>query len=484
MCWRVCLRPSNVEPGARQWAVDSETGTTVSDIDKEAFEAFLPHADVVYIFDFNAPAESAQLLPFGHEAESCDGTDRVLPRQIHESSGLPSGDSNPLRVAGDFGPHTEFSEATNRRGNFVGMDDKKKTTVVPVFRVCVRPPGIHEKTLQWAATQTSQGMSYTTNAMQFQQAAQTADRIFIFDQNAPPESVYEFGPPFDELRCPGKPAPKPRGPMLDQAKRRAQFEELVQQAVAKGPIPHEGLGGSSKPTWSSSSTGKGASLSFFEAVVRQTLIAQGILSGDVSGDLKDPNGARYGIPNGKNPDGPNLFFLQFTAATFSFLPTAVKSGTQLIKRIAQAAKNNAALIIAHPDLLPKKLCERLVERYGDSLAPSFHQMQTIMPYGRALMFTAGWRQVFQAHHILEKEMAEKIFKMTDEELAALPAIILKDKEHQLITKDLNRVRKHLIGVFKKEPREWTPDQLWRLYTEVYGKDYPIWLESIKSRFGK
>jgi hypothetical protein len=88
--WHVCMRPPNVEPDARQWAVNSDTGTTVSNVDPDAFEEFLPHADALYIFDFNAPAESAQLLPDEYAANSCDGPDRILARQVNESSTLPS----------------------------------------------------------------------------------------------------------------------------------------------------------------------------------------------------------------------------------------------------------------------------------------------------------------------------------------------------------------------------------------------------------
>lgn len=475
--WNVCLRPPNVEPDARQWAVDSDTGTTVSNIDPDAFEAFLPHADVLYNFDFNAPAESAQLLPDEYAVDSCDGPDRILARKVNDSSDLPSSDSNPLRVVGEFGPHTEFVEATVRLGNFMGIDTPKKKKDVPVKRVCVRPPGIRADTKQWAATKMTRGLSYTTSDQQFYQAVESADVIFIYDPNAHPESVYEFGPPFDQLRCPGKPEPKPREQLVDQAQRRAQFEELVQQALKQaGATPHEGQGGSSKPTWTSSSTGKGEALSFFESVVRQTLITQGILAGDTSGDLKDPNGARYGLPNGKNPNGPDSFFLQFTAATFAFLPSTIKSGTQFIKRVAEAAEKNAVLIIADPKFLPKPIVEGLIKRFPYQMAGSLHRMKTILPYSRAQMFTAEWRGVYQAHHILEVDMAKKL-NLTN--MGDLPAIILTNEEHKAITNRLNDVRKQMLGQVKDDIK---PEELWKFYQRAY-RDHPIWLESIKKYLG-
>lgn len=482
---RVCMRPSNVEFDAREWAVDTDSGTTVSSNEREAFEAFLPHADVLYIWDFNAPAESARLLPEGEARASCDGPHRLLPRAHYDETELPSGDSNPLRIVGDFGPHTKFAEAVTTNKQYVGLEPGKPARVIPVIHVCVKPPGLDKDTLQWAATRAQTGTTYTTNIQQFNEAIATADRIFVYDDNAPPESVYEFGPPYDQLRCKGKPPPKPRDAEKELAKRRATFEEMVRDALAqkKGDHNHEGLGGSPEPTWSSSATGTGKSLSFFEAVVRQTLIAQGVLSGDTSGNLKDPNGQRYGIPSGKNPNGPNSFFLQFMASTFMFLPKAVKSGTELAKKIAAAANKNAILIIARPDFLPKPIVQGLVKRYGDQMAGSLAKMQTIMPYSRASMFTEGWQYLYQSHHILEEAMAKKTFKFTN--LDDLPAIVLTDLEHKAITKKLNDARKEILQRAKKDLKAPLSEaELWELYQKVYGKEHPLWLESIRSYFGK
>jgi hypothetical protein len=474
---RVCLRPPIVESDARQWAVDSETGTTVSGNDTDAFEAFLPYADVIYIFDFRAPPESAQLLPEKYARESCDDEDRILPRAQNDEMSLPNDDSNPLYVARDFGPHTEFAEISPPQKRFIGVDVQPKKRVVPVFRVCARPPGISSDVLQWAAVRSQTEMTYTTSNQQFALLAAEADRIFIFDANAPPESVREFGAPFDKLQCPGKPAPKPDAEEKALEKRKAHFEELVQQALAqKGDFHKAGLGGSPMPTWTSSETGQGKALSAFETIVRQTLIAQGILSGDTSGNLKDPNGARYGLPNGKNPNGFDSFFLQFVAATFSFLPTAVKSGTQFLKRVAQAAKDNAVLIIANPNFLPKRICKGLVKRFGDQMAPALQRMKTIMPYSRAEIFTAEWRHLYQSHHILEVDMA-RIMNITDAD--HLPAIILTDLEHKAITKRLNQVRNDILG--KRSKESLTKAEIRQIYETAY-ESTPIWLEAIKSYF--
>jgi hypothetical protein len=480
---RVCINPPIVEPDARHWAYDEDTDTTVSGNDEEAYENFLPNADKVFIRDFNAPAESVERLPPPYNELSCDAG-RILPRAVEGFGFLPSGDANPLRTTPSIDLRTELKDVSPRHRHVLAIDERKPTRKVPVFFVCVRPPGVSNDAKQWAATQDLPGKTYTQDEAQFNTLAATAERIFVFDENAPPESVYAFGPPHDELRCPGKPPPKPRSQVsLNIEERRALLDKLVAQAASEAFGPEKaGLGGSPKPTWSSSETGKGKPLSLFESVVRQTLIAQGILSGDVDGSLKDPNGSRYGLPNGKNPGGPDSLFLQFTAAGFGFVPTVIKSTAHFIKTVAKFAKKNAVAIIADPKYLPKAIAEGLVRDYGYKLAPSLNELKTILPYSRAEMFTANWRHLFQAHHILEVDMMEKVFKQSAEHV---PAIILTKAEHKIITDALNSARNEVLRqTGKKVAAQLTPDELWRIYQMAYGQKHPIWLEAIKSYFGK
>lgn len=99
------------------------------------------------------------------------------------------------------------------------------------------------------------------------------------------------------------------------------------------------------------------------------------------------------------------------------------------------------------------------------------------------MFTKGWRHLYQSHHILEEAMAKKTFNFTN--LDDLPAIILTDVEHKAITKKLNDVRKEILKKAQKELDDPLSEaELWELYQKAYGEHHPVWIESIRSYFGK
>jgi hypothetical protein len=113
------------------------------------------------------------------------------------------------------------------------------------------------------------------------------------------------------------------------------------------------------------------------------------------------------------------------------------------------------------------------------MAGSLHRMKTILPYSRAQMFTAEWRGVYQAHHILEKEMMEKVLRG---EADHVPAIILTDVEHKEITRRLNDARKRYMSRVGGKPIEnWTPKELWSIYQQAY-PDRAAWLAAIEPYF--
>ena len=218
------------------------------------------------------------------------------------------------------------------------------------------------------------------------------------------------------------------------------------------------------------------------------VIAGAFQSGDVSGNLKDPNGARYGIANGKNVGGPDSLMLQLAAGTFLMLKTPLRTTAAFGRKIAEAARKKGVLIIADVKLFPEGIAKQLIKTYGKDMAPSLHATKTILPFSRASMFTEGWGMDYQAHKILEKAMWRDVFHNPNFE--NLPAIILKDAEHKVITKKLNEVRdewlreeaKRIAKSLKpgQKPRI-TPEGLWEIYQEAY-KDKPNWLRAIKSYF--
>jgi hypothetical protein len=204
------------------------------------------------------------------------------------------------------------------------------------------------------------------------------------------------------------------------------------------------------------------------------VIAGAFQSGDVSGDLKDPNGSRYGIANGKNIGGPDSLALQLAAGTFMMLKNPLRTTAAFGRKIAQAARQKGVLIIAEARLFPQGIAKELVETYGKDMAPSLHQLKTIMPYSRASMFTKGWAYLYQAHHIFEVAMMEQLGMGS---AADAPAIILKKEEHEAISAALDAARARLGTTTPNK------EQLWKIYKEVYKND-PNWLKAIASYFEK
>jgi hypothetical protein len=125
----------------------------------------------------------------------------------------------------------------------------------------------------------------------------------------------------------------------------------------------------------------------------------------------------------------------------------------------------------------------MAESFGESMAPSLNLSRTIMPYSRAQVFTKGWKQDFQAHHIYEQDWMDLLGHSKDE-IANAPAIILTKKEHEAITKELAFAKDKLMDeVQKKRGKGALPDkaELWGMYKKVY-EDNPTWLEAIKGYF--
>lgn len=89
---------------------------------------------------------------------------------------------------------------------------------------------------------------------------------------------------------------------------------------------------------------------------------------------------------------------------------------------------------------------------------------------RGWQFTKGLGARWQAHHILEVQVAKGM------EIAAterLPAVILSDAEHKAITKALAA----------EKTVQKTGEALWQSYQRVYA-NHPTWLRAIQGYFGK
>ncbi|HRI69016.1 MAG TPA: hypothetical protein PK156_32520, partial [Polyangium sp.] len=62
-----------------------------------------------------------------------------------------------------------------------------------------------------------------------------------------------------------------------------------------------------------------------------------------------------------------------------------------------------------------------IDSFGKAMGPSLAEAGVIMPYSRAKIFTRGWEGKFQAHHLLEVEMAKDTMKMDAKAINDIPA---------------------------------------------------------------
>jgi hypothetical protein len=364
----VCMNAPPVHPDAKVSAYHEASNTWAfeDEDDIEDFEEFVQYADIIFLRDATAPSESVAAFPVPYNLLSCDAAHPLIPRVVYSDQRLPHANESALAQAGRVHMNTTIEDASALSRHFFGMpagSAKKGPEIIPV---CTRPPDVDPKAREWLFTTEIKGASYTKDANLYARLRATARRVYVFDANAPAASVLRFAPPYDRLRCPGKPLVGDKS--LNNPKsadKKAAFDALVAAVTAKASVSEfGGNGGSDKRTWTSAPDGSGASLSFFEAVVRQMVIGGAFQSGDIDGNLKDANGSRHGITSGKNVGGTDSLAVQLTAGTFLMLKTPLRSVGGLIKKVAGGLKQGACLIIADVKLFPKKLAEQLVERFG------------------------------------------------------------------------------------------------------------------------
>lgn len=505
--YTICDTPTEIGSHVTLFAVNWSTGKMVTNDNEAELRYFASLADAFYIVDRNAPAWTAQLMPEEYGL-NCVNRYPILPE--------------PTDILPLYCPAPTLQETlgkTNASGNYLGQASEVKTRCQPVrIPVCARPKSVPKNVDQWAKWDQT-GHLLINGDKEFADAAKNADIIFYLDAKAPAESVYWFVKDAKELSCPGKPPPIPYKEAQDSGKLVMLTAATQMAGLLYGPAK-AGTGKDSSssgtmsaststttanssssggaPSASSSPTGQGPPLDFLEAVSRGIALSSAIAQGDTSGNIKDPNGSRYGIPNGKNPGGPNLIVLQAGVSLFAIVQNPIKKSRDFVNLIREGLAKGEAIIIRDPAHLSKELAEKLAESpkqkltrenidlaesFGESMAPSLNHSRTIMPYSRAQVFTKGWKGDFQAHHIFEQQWMEKFPQQYSKEaIDNSPAIILTNEEHKLITAKLdeakNKLMRDLAKVDRKVP---TKAELWDMYKEVY-KDKPTWLEAIKGYF--
>jgi hypothetical protein len=213
-----------------------------------------------------------------------------------------------------------------------------------------------------------------------------------------------------------------------------------------------------------------------EKAIEEFVLFAGALTLQLDEDLRRPDGKKFGVVGGRNADGLDNPATQVIAAVIQLAPAAASQVEQFMKKAEQAMAKKAPLVVNSVNELGEEAAEALAKEYGPAIAKALQEKAAIGPYKIWKKFTANLGGQWQAHHLLE----QKWFKPGPGRLLKgdpdlVPSVILTDAEHKAISKKLSA-----------EARRDSPDTLeglWRLYQDAY-KDYPAWLDAIKSYFGK
>ncbi len=520
----ICDKPLDVPPEINLWAYDTVTGRIVTGEDPAELRYFAGMAaDMLFEYDPDAPASSAKKMPerFGL---TCRKPEPILP---DSTAVFPVEQACPLKVAATVDqpdrPDPRFLAAVP--GSKPGKAQKKDPKRV---HVCARPSWVKEGVNEWAMIGDLKASRLTANAKEFAEQAANAETIFILDDNAPPESVYWFVDDPAKLRCPNKPAPRPyeyvaRCGMLEMNAAADALADAARGGTTSGngktasSSGGQGTGktaatkpngkGDGQTTDTSSPNGKGPPLNFVESLARNLQYPGAIARGDTSGRADDPDGARHGMLGGKNKDATDLLVLQIAVGVFSIIQNPFTSVKDFVKKINQGLATRKTPTILDPKVLTEELAEKLakepeqeavedtikaikegkeiddwpIDSFGKAMGPSLAEAGVIMPYSRAKIFTRGWEGKFQAHHLLEAQMAKDTMKMDARSIDDIPAIVLSEAEHKAVTRRLNEARAEFLPGVK--PEDMKPHDLWKVYQEAY-QGYPAWLDAIEGYFKK
>ena len=267
----------------------------------------------------------------------------------------------------------------------------------------------------------------------------------------------------------------PRGPDGGRAGGRLPYKHEVEKVAQSG----KGDGGKSDAPI------KVAEKKLGDKIAEQLIFAGAIANGELNHDIKRPDGKQYGMPGGKNAEGPNTPEAQASAGVVLAVVAVLSAGARTFyKKLAKALKDGKPLVYNEMKNVGDGVADELAEKLGAhfkkqlgadaakrtriALAASLNKNGAIGPYSKMTQFTDELRGSYQAHHILEEQMFRR-FNLGKPDLG--PAVILTDAEHKAMTRKLSAATK---GVK-------TPGELWQKYQEVYA-EHPDWLKAIESYF--
>ncbi len=157
----VCTRMPQVNPHARYWAIHHASGTIVDDTNPEEFDDVLPYADIVFIYESTARAESVHVFPIPYNLLSCDDPNALIPRAVVNGPRLPHANENPLRNAQWNTWKTSIEDVSPLNLRFVaaaqGVVPRKGPEIIPV---CTHPPDVRSDALEWLFTSEKAGSGH------------------------------------------------------------------------------------------------------------------------------------------------------------------------------------------------------------------------------------------------------------------------------------------------------------------------------------
>lgn len=435
---RVCVRPGIVPAGVAAWVFTANADSVVLTIPRTDFKKQAGGL-TVYVYDPFAPPESVKLLPRKFSSLVCP------PPPAPVKPPEPEAKKDP--------PKAEDKKSATGGGTVTA--DPKKKDAKKKDEGDEPPPG------------------------------------------TPPPIVYpQKGAPLPPLV-----PPLPKGGVTEHWPhtllpiRNEAPSVLPNVASGHGVLPIAGLDskgtvlpmvGTHRPPGETEPPGKGASTdsakpgtgvqkTAYEKACEQIALAGGLTNLQLGEDIHRKDGSRYGIPGGRNPNGIKSPTAQAVAGAVLVTAAVITAGG-FDKKLYDALRKGAPMFIQGSGKAAEQAADKLIEgaivahgKHGaEDLAAALAKNNAIGEYSVMARFTKGLGSRWQAHHLLEKSLANE-FKLgaTDR----IPSVILSEAEHKALTAKLAGRTKFAD----------TPAELWEAYKLVY-KDHPTWLAAIEPYF--
>lgn len=430
---RVCVRPPGVPANVERWAILGTGKILVADLAE--FERST-EGYTVYIFDPAAPPQSAQSFPywkFGKLNLKCPP--RVLPPAV-----LPPKKDAPAKKA------EEPKKPEPSKPGPTKPEPKKP-----------EPRNVEAPTVAPKAGLTDEGEAPKPNPNPASEPPQTDLRHLRWDV-----------PPTKEAQVTQCAVEEPQTSVLPTVRKSSRPTPMTglcgdcteQRRHLNGDPPEEEAEPKSIP----------------EEVAEQLALLGSALNAQMD-DIHRPDGKRYGIPCGLNPNGPNHPALQAAAGAVGVAAAVLSATGKLDKLLRSAIEKGKPLILMEAGAIDSATAKELAGRYlPGEVADAMAKNGTIAPYSSMREITDGLGHRWEAHHIFEDaKMLEQGFSAADR--AAAPSVILTAEEHkklhEVLAKEAARVAKATTATAK--------EKLWLVYQEVYKKN-PHWLNAIRSYF--